>query len=86
MQFEERTYTLPTWAIQYIEYGNEAIHDFGGITEEEAQEIDAWIQREGLNRASWQYGEDEDFSWTNDIRRGEGGTVIEATAFIPLQN
>ncbi len=36
----ETTEKVPTWAINYLEYGMEASYD---LSEEEIQEIDSWI-------------------------------------------
>lgn len=72
------TYTLPTWAADYLING-----DASWLSDEDIARVDAFCEREGadVDLLTLSMGEDEFFSWFSDLdNRRHGATCIEFTA------
>lgn len=70
---ETREYVIPAWAACPLMYG-----DMTGLTDEEFRLVRDFIHREELYCCSYDFGEDEYFSWRNDITT-QGATCVDCT-------
>lgn len=79
MQFDEITYILPMYWASYIVNA-----DYSGLEDNEQEEIDQFLAREGLGAASVQVSEDYFFKHTNDANN-LGNDCCEYTFFLPVK-
>ena len=66
---------VPEWAVCPLEYG-----DRSGITEREEAMLDAFIEREGLKDCWFDWDDQHEFSWKNDVNN-EGGMCVPLTVY-----
>lgn len=66
---------VPEWAVCPLEYG-----DRSGITEREERQLDEFIEREGLKDCWFDWDDQHEFSWKNDVNN-EGGMCVPLTVY-----
>jgi hypothetical protein len=74
MKTETIEYTVPTWSITAIEYG-----ELDGLTTEEFTLLNEFMDELPKRILGIDYSDEPWFSITNDIQRNMGGDVVTAT-------
>ena len=78
MKFETYEYTIPTWALCPLLYG-----DITGISEEDNQALTDF-EKTLPGSGHWDFNDEEYFSHDNDID-GLGNTVVDAKYLVLVQ-